>query len=119
MSQYIKTINYCNHQINQIFNCICSGKKLTFDEAIQLELATEPEIRHYHRPNYTQDWFEIKPGDRLKVISVNSWQTNIYNFIIPKTPLRNLPTTITEFDNSNLESYIHYLTKNCTFTMGL
>jgi hypothetical protein len=118
MPQYIKAINYTNVPKNHVFNCFCTGKKLSLLEAIDLGIVTEAEFNHFESINYSQCWYSIKPGDKLKVISFKNWTTLIYTFIIPKAELTNPPTKIQELDEDELDRYIHYFTKNCTYSQG-
>ena len=122
-NKYIKLINYADFNTNQVFNCFCTGKRLNNYDAILEGLITQSELdKVIDNDNIQnqifkhQSWVQIRPGDKIKVITFKNWILNNYTFIIPRANLLDAPTTLEDFNNDTFEVNLHYLTKHCTFT---
>lgn len=109
MPQYILLQSYLGLS-DYVYIAKCSGRRLDLPEVKQLELTDDQALRRHERSSYTQEWFEIHPGDwiEVEIIGEDYGEKNLHvRFTIPEKGLENPPQKLdTEYSHNRLHEYL-------------
>lgn len=92
MSQVILVGSYCGLS-TYTFEVQVTGRALSMSEVKQLGLVDDNALRRHKASSYSQEWYEIKHGDRVRVRVSEDDDEKVeeMEFEIPETPLPVLP----------------------------
>ncbi len=104
MNQIILVDSYCGLS-DYTFEVTVSGRRLNMSEVKQLGLVDDDAIRRHKQSSYSQEWFEINPGDRI-AIRVGEDEIEELEFEIPTTPLTIIPQKLDDTFKIDLLSWL-------------
>lgn len=110
MGQVILVGSYCGLS-NYTFEVNVSGRALEHDEVKRLGLFPDKQtVGRHEASNYSQEWFEVNPGDRIKIRSGEDFEITETVYEVPETPLPNPPQKLDDTFTINL---VEYLKEHC------
>lgn len=83
------------------FDVECSGRLLTREEALQKGLTNNNQLRRYKRSSYSQEWYEVNPGDTITVDYDDFGEDNLPNGIF----IFNVPKDGMKLPNADLDNF--------------
>jgi hypothetical protein len=92
------------------FDASCNGVSIAESEAQKRGLIDAGAIRRHARSNYTRDWYEVKPGDQIKVRWRDDDRDVETTFVIP-AELPNPPQS-PDHEATGMRLY-QYLEQHC------
>jgi hypothetical protein len=108
MSQIILVGSYCGLS-SYTHDVSVTGRLLEIDEVRKLGLVDDAAMRRHKRSDYSQEWYEINPGDQVTVIVGELGEEEEMVFEIPETPLLNPPQKLDDM----FDDIVEYLKKYC------
>lgn len=110
MSQIIFVGSYCGSS-SYVYQVVVTGRRLELDEVKNLGLVDDDALRRHKKSDYTHEWYEIKPGDRITTTEGERGEEETMVFEIPTTPLPRLPQRLDDVWSIGL---IECLEEHCT-----
>ena len=92
------------------FEVEVTGRPLSLSEVEQMGLVDDPALNLHSFSDYTQEWFEIGPGDRITIRAGEIGEVETLTFLIPATPLVGLPQRL---EHTLMVGLRDYLLANC------
>jgi len=87
-----------------------TGRMLELDEVRRLGLVDDDALRRHKASDYSHEWYEIKPRDRITITVGEMGEEETLVFEVPETPLPELPQ---ELDDTISMSLVECLKKHC------
>lgn len=109
MSQIILVGSYCGCS-DYTFEITVNGRHLSMSEVRQRGLVDDDAIRRHKQSSYSQEWYEINPGNRITV-RVGEAKIEEMVFEIPLTPFTVVPQKL---DDTFKIDLLSWLKENCT-----
>lgn len=97
------------------FDVTCSGRRLAREEVFVKGLVTKDQIRRNAASNYTQEWYEVAPGDSIIVEHFYDEEPRVNRkriFRVPQSGMQSPNTSLDNFDATGMELEEH-LVKQC------
>lgn len=104
MNQIILVGSYCGSS-GYTLEVKVSGRPLDMSEVRQRGLVDDDAICRHRDSSYSQEWFEVSPGDRI-IIRVGEDEIEEMEFEIPSTSLAVIPQKLDDTFKINLLSWL-------------
>ncbi len=94
------------------FDVMCSGRRLDREEVLVKGLVTKDQIRRNVASNYTQEWYEVVPGDSIIVEHFYNDEPRVNRkriFRIPQSGMQSPNTSLDNFEATGIELEEHLL----------
>ncbi len=93
-----------------IFDVQCTGAFVSLPEVLARGIINRDIVRRHAKSSYVRDWYEVQPGDRIRIEWRDEVQDIEITFVVPEVLPE--PPQSPDHESAGMRLY-HYLERYC------